>query len=132
MEFKTTVVNAYELLGKPRIVIPAIPGADETGNRLQKQLDLEAYIESLNQESNGGKPWVPDFEDGTTKYEPWFWPVKSDTHPSGLVFSGTDYVYTRTNSHCGSRFVFHSENAWRQAINTPEAIDLFLWVWTKK
>lgn len=133
-KFETTSVQkAYELLGRERIVIPAIPGAEETVNRLQSQLDLETFIESINKESNNGANWVPDYTNvNERKYEPWFWIKKSETNPSGFVFSRTTYGFTLTSAGCGSRFAFHSVDAWHHTIETQEALDLFLITWTKK
>lgn len=135
MEFKTTTLEAaYAALGETRFEIPSSPGLPEEKRiYLQAQLDLPVFIEAINMESNGGKKWLPDYTNNQeTKYEPWFWIKKSDTHPSGFVFSRTDYDYSGTYAYCGSRFAFHSVNAWQHAMNTPAVIDLFLTVWAKK
>lgn len=134
MKFNTTsVAEAYKALGVERVVIPVIPGLPEERIKyMQDEQDLHTFIDAVNKESNDGIPWIADFTNSEDKIRPWFWVSKSDTHPSGFVFSNADCGYASTLTSCGSRFCFHSVEAWRHAINTPEVIDLFLMVWTKK
>lgn len=126
--------QAYEAMGENRIELPTLPGLPEEKQKyLQAQLDLPVFIEAINKESNGGEKWYPDYTDSSqVKIEPWFWIKKSDTHPSGFVFSDTLCGSRNTLAGGGARFAFHSVKAWQKAMKTPEVIDLFLTIMTKK
>lgn len=135
MKFTTdTLSKAYAAMGENRFELPSLPGLPEEKQKyLQAHLDLPVFIEAINQESNGGKKWYPDYTDGNqVKIEAWFWIEKSDAHPSGFVFSITCYGNRLTITYGGARLAFHSYEAWQHAMQTQEVIDLFLTVMTKK
>ena len=113
MKFKTNNIEAaYAALGREPIVVPAIPNLPEQERKwMQDNYDLTVVVEAINQESNKGKHWVPNFEDGSTKYEGWYWLKKDESNESGFVFSHANYDCTDTNTDCGARFVYHSLDA---------------------
>lgn len=68
---------------------------------------LSIIAEALNHEA-AGKPWLPNWNDSSYKYFPWFEIDASEENPSGVGFSDTGYVNWVTITSVGSRLCFLS------------------------
>ncbi len=99
-----TVAAAFRYLKRnPKF----LPGISKLPKKYQRFLivtyQLVTVIEALNQESNGGKPWEPNWNDSNEyKYYPWFQINASDKNPSGFGFSYT--VFGSLERGHGRRF----------------------------
>ncbi len=65
---------------------------------------LMEIVEVVNRKDNGGKTWVPDYNDGKYKYIPVF-----DLSASGFGFSATNFDRWYSNTFAGSRLQFLKE-----------------------
>ena len=66
--------------------------------------DFPVVIKALNKEGNGGKDWVPNWNNpDEIKYSVWVGVAANEKKPSGFGFSCTNYVRTYTYARVGSR-----------------------------
>jgi hypothetical protein len=91
----------------------AIPNETDR-DPIVKDYLLKIVIEGINMmpenenELRLTKRWIPDFTDGTTKYELWLRVNKDNTKPSGFGLACYSCDNTYSNTRCGSRLVFRS------------------------
>lgn len=89
----------------------ALPDVSMLDYKFQKYIlatyKLSIIAEALNHEAVG-EPWVPNWNDGTYKYFPWFEIEASDENASGVGFSLTCYGHWDANTFVGSRLCFLS------------------------
>lgn len=69
---------------------------------------LKRIIRALNTDQETGRVWKPNWNDGSTKYFPWFEVDASDEKPGGFGFSETDYDNWITDASVGSRLALES------------------------
>lgn len=104
-----TFENACTLLklnSKHLPIVKALPKQDQAA--LVAHYKLIIIARALNQESNEGKPWQPNWHDYSSKYYPYFTVKASAKVPSGFgfSFSNCDSWYSATS--VGSRLCYRT------------------------
>ena len=124
MEFKTkTIRDAFEATNRNPDLLPDVSMLPEKDRHIIDYYNLTVVTEAINQESNGGKPWKPNYNDfNEKKWEIWFGIEADEKHPSGVGFSDSVTFCERTGTGVGSRLCFHSEEALRYAVKKFEKL----------
>lgn len=98
---------------------------------------VEEIIAAINKKHNGGKKYVPNWADGSRKWQIvwlWFRPATADDKPEdvvtnrdgvGFVVIGTGYDFTCAFTVVGSRQSFCTEKALIEFRDTPEFLRLY-------
>jgi hypothetical protein len=106
MEFKTASIEAaFTATGRDPKALPIVShllplDQEQTVAKYQ----LQVVVEAVNQEANGGKRWVPNFNNRTEpKYELWLEVVADEEHPGGVSFSRAAAFYDYSGACAGAR-----------------------------
>ena len=101
MDFQTTSIEAaFTATGRDPMALPIVSHLlPRDQERTVAKYQLEIVIEAINQEANGGKRWIPNFNDANEpKYELCLKVEADKEHPGGVSFSRTlafaDYSLT--------------------------------------
>jgi len=121
MEFKTkSFEDACKLLNKST-ALPEVSMVDEEyRNKIIAHHQRMILTEAINYEANGHKKWIPDYTNGSLKYEVWVWIKADENNKSGFGFAAPLTFYDRTRTYSGSRLSFFSEKAAYYYINQFE------------
>ncbi len=82
---------------------------------------LIIIIEAINMRDNDGKKWMPDYTDGSSKYEPIFTMGSS----SGVGFAYYYYGHWLTRTYSGSRLCYKNYDSMIDAVNDKEILALY-------
>jgi hypothetical protein len=100
---KTAYVKACDKLGRTPLTIDDFSKFND-GKVMFGKHKHDTCTEAANLDENG-KPFVPDFTDGTLKHFPFYVAVKDASRPSGVGFrfSGSDFglVFSDLGSRLG-------------------------------
>ena len=85
---------------------PTLPNVSALPKKHQKALLAHYQLIIIAEALNEG--WQPNWNNGESKYYPWFEIKANEKNPSGFGFSTTHCVYWRTLADVGSRLCFKS------------------------
>jgi len=115
--------DACKLLNyDPKKILPDVSNCPEEHRKsMIAYFKLIIIIEAINIQDNDGKKWIPDYTDGTSKYQPLFKMGSS----SGVGFAYSCYDYWDTYSHSGSRLCYKNYDSMIDTVNDKEILALY-------
>ncbi|HUN56452.1 MAG TPA: hypothetical protein VMU29_14960 [Smithella sp.] len=100
----------------PRAVIPGFYFFPENDRQAMRKLsELVIIIRTANRIANGGKEWIPDYDDSNEKLEPRF-RMFGKGGSSGFPFGGC--AYWASASAVGSRLCFINDEVGNYVVET--------------